>query len=62
MNDWKKVTEVKPPETGTIIFYTNDLRNPTDTVIGVFRGGKYYSGGTEFCNITHWMEVPEPPK
>ena len=30
-------------------------------VIGVFRGGKFYSGGTEFYSVTHWMEVPELP-
>ncbi len=59
---WKDVKEVEPPNIGTIMFYTDCLRNPTDTWIGVYREGEYHSCGTQVNNVTHWMNVPEPPK
>lgn len=44
-----------------IAFYSPDLRNPTDTWIGIYRDGKFFSCGVEVVNVTHWMPQPIPP-
>jgi len=62
MIDWKKVEDNKTPKTGTIMFYTDCLREPTDMWIGVFRNGKYMSCGIEVKNVTHWAHKPNKPK
>lgn len=44
-----------------IVFYSPDLRNPTDTWIGIYRDNKFFSCGVEVVNVTHWMPQPIPP-
>lgn len=44
-----------------IEFYNNDMRNPTRQVIGIYRAGVWYSGGLQFCNVTHWKPLTPAP-
>lgn len=64
IDDWIPVTRALPPTVDEVLFYTPDLRNPTEIWSGSYNGsnGTWWSAGYEFCNVTHWKPRPATPK
>lgn len=62
---WISVKDRMPSSergSGAVLFYSDDLRNPTDTWCGVYRMGEWHSCGDVVVNVTHWMPLPAPPR
>lgn len=59
---WVSVEERLPvgrkPE---VLFYSPDLRNPTDMLLGIYTNGKWLCAGFEMVNVTHWAARPITP-
>jgi len=61
---WISVEERLPkstPGSDEVVFFSPDMRNPTDQAIGVLRYGRWLSAGVEFVNVTHWKPRDQPP-
>lgn len=61
---WISVDERLPkstPGSDEVVFFSPDMRNPTDQAIGVLRYGRWLSAGVEFVNVTHWKPRDQPP-
>lgn len=64
LHHWISVEDELPStETGSdpVLFYSPDLRNMVPMTSGIYRYGKWHSGGMTFSNVTHWMPLPPPP-
>jgi hypothetical protein len=60
---WTSVSDKLPSDLGLkfVEFYSDDLRNPTNQVIGLYEDGVWWSGGIQFCNVTHWKPLTPAP-
>jgi len=64
LDAWISVADEMPdsePGSPPVLFYSDDLRNPTNMMLGIYRDGKWLSAGFEFVNVTHWKPKPETP-
>jgi len=64
LDAWISVADEMPdsePGSPPVLFYSDDLRNPTNMMLGVYRDGKWLSAGFEFVNVTHWKPKPATP-
>lgn len=62
---WISVDERLPkstPGSDEVVFFSPDMRNPTDQAIGILRYGRWLSAGVEFVNVTHWKPRDQPPQ
>lgn len=58
---WIPVSERLPEDRSNVVFYSDDLRNPTRMLLGLYVDGRWMSCGYEMVNVTHWMPKPDAP-
>lgn len=58
---WIPVTERMPDDPQEVVFYSPDLRNPTEMLIGLYIRGEFKCAGHVWVNVTHWMPLPAAP-
>ena len=58
---WVSVTEGLP-ERVDVEFYSPDMRNPCNQLIGRFIDGRWMCAGYEMVNVTHWKPLAAAPK
>lgn len=66
---WNDVTKKQPVSGQKVLCFVNDIVNSWQTVLQFYVCPEYLThqwddlDGEEFpCIVTHWAELPEPPK
>lgn len=58
---WTPVTESLPEDRAEVLFYSGDLRNPANMLLGLYIDGDFCCAGYTMVNVTHWAKKPAQP-
>lgn len=64
MPEWIPVTERLPDRSGAVLVCTrHNFYQTANIAKAMFKKGSggFYGQGGHWANVTHWMELPEPP-
>lgn len=65
MAEWIPITERLPDRSGAVLVCTrHEIYKTANIAKATFKKGSggFYGQGGHWSNVTHWMELPEPPK